>query len=126
VNRVLEKLKKEANAYLSKMKIIPENRELIFTLEARYPGQVWQLTLPLKFHRFRNKQELAQIVKGFHNLHEQVYSVKNPKEYVEFVEWDVEVIGKLSEFAFEEQLGKVDSKDLCGGPTNMPEVPAEK
>lgn len=102
-NKVLDELAKKALTYLSKMKINPENREFLFTVEARYAGQVWQLTLPLRSGQIRDEQELAQVVEDFHNLHERVYSVKSPQDYVEFIEWDVEAIGKLPEFFLEEQ-----------------------
>jgi N-methylhydantoinase A len=98
VNAVAGELEKKAKTYLSKMKISPERRKLHFTVEARYAGQIWQLTLPIQDSRIRIEQELAQVVEDFHNLHEKVYSVKNTEDYIEFIEWDMEAVGKLPEF----------------------------
>jgi N-methylhydantoinase A len=116
VNRVLENLENNAEAYLSRMSISPKNREIVFSVEARYAGQIWQLTLPLKTNRIKNEQTLTQVVEAFHNLHESVYFVKNLQDDVEFIEWDVEAIGKLPEIALEEQpwRDKVPSAALKG------------
>jgi len=103
VNHVLEAMEKEAEAYLSRMNIGPENRELVFSAEARYEGQVWQLTLPLKTGRIINQQTLAKVIDDFHSLHEAVFFVKNLQDDVEFIEWDIEAIGKLPELTQEEQ-----------------------
>ena len=113
VNHVLEAMENEAGVYLSKMNISPENRELVFSVEARYEGQVWQLTLPLKTGRIKNQQRLAKVINDFHDLHEAVFFVKNLQDDVEFIEWDVEAIGKLPKPTQEEHKwgGKDPSAD---------------
>jgi N-methylhydantoinase A len=66
---------------------------LAFSAEARYAGQVWQLTLPLPVARIPDAAALARVIERFHALHEQTYSVR-AEDPVEFVEWNLVAIGQ--------------------------------
>lgn len=104
-NETLQQLQHKADDYLSRMGIPPRDRQHIFTVEARYNRQVWQLTLPLRSNRVTDKDDLAILVEDFHSLHEQVYSVRNNADDVEFVEWNVQAVGKLPETRLPQQTG---------------------
>ncbi|WP_026059963.1 hydantoinase/oxoprolinase family protein [Pseudaminobacter salicylatoxidans] len=97
VNQNLAELKTEAQAYLARMGVEEPNRRLEFTAEARYQGQVWQLTLPLQTDRFANAGDVAAMVEDFHCLHERLYNVRSAADAVEIIEINVKAIGLVPE-----------------------------
>jgi N-methylhydantoinase A len=96
VNAVLAALESEGNAYLDRMGFKDKaSRTLELSAEARYAGQVWQLTLPIKGLRIADAAVLGEVVETFHRLHEQHYSVRSPNDAVEITEWNLRAIGHL-------------------------------
>src|SRR5262249_28246519 len=55
--------------------------------EARYPGQLWELELPLSVSRFESDDDVAQLREDFHALHESVFAVRDPGAAVEIIGW---------------------------------------
>jgi N-methylhydantoinase A len=94
VNAVLRSLEAEGVAYLDRMGVAAERRVLEFSTEARYAGQVWQLSLPLPRTRITTAEDLADLTEAFHRLHEQFYSVRADNDAVEFTEWNLVAIGR--------------------------------
>ncbi|MFO1058105.1 MAG: hydantoinase/oxoprolinase family protein [Dongiaceae bacterium] len=93
VEAALARLEAEATAYLDRMAVPAGHRALGFSAEARYRGQVWQLTLPLGASRIPDAAALAAVVEDFHRLHEKRYFVRSPDDVIEFTEWNVMAIG---------------------------------
>lgn len=94
VNATLSELEREGSAYLDRMNIPAERRTLQFSTEARYRGQVWQLTLDLESPRIRDQDDLAAVVENFHKLHDKLYYVRS-NDPIEFTEWSVIATGEL-------------------------------
>lgn len=94
VNAVLAELEADGTSYLDRMKVAEADRFLEFTVEARYAGQVWQLTLPLSRRRFETDADIAAVVEDFHKLHEHHYSVRAQTDPVEFTEWNLAAGGR--------------------------------
>lgn len=92
VNGVLASLRAEGTAYLDRMRVPQDKRELRFTTEARYAGQVWQLTLRLPQPVIDAASGLDELVEAFHRLHEHHYAVR-ANDPVEFTEWNLLAIG---------------------------------
>lgn len=95
VDVVLAALEAEGGDYLDRMGVAPAQRELSLTAEARYAGQVWQLTLRLPVRRIPDAAALADVVEAFHALHERTYSVR-AADPVEFVEWNLVATGRVA------------------------------
>jgi N-methylhydantoinase A len=76
------------------MKVPAEAREIRFSTEARYRGQVWQISLPFDMRRIQGQRDLDRLVEAFHQLHEKLYFVRS-SDPVEFTEWTALAIGKL-------------------------------
>lgn len=95
VNATLEALEKDGLAYLDRMNIPEGSRVLQYSTEARYRGQVWQLSLALEKGRINNGDELAKVLESFHDLHDKLYFVRS-NDPVEFTEWSVMAIGEMS------------------------------
>jgi N-methylhydantoinase A len=94
VNRELAKLKEQAESFLNRAGVPVEKRRLEFSVEARYGYQVWELSVPIKRASIGNERELAQLIEDFHAIHEKVFAVKDPGQYVEFIYWNVKAIGE--------------------------------
>jgi N-methylhydantoinase A len=61
-------------------------RALEFSVEARYPHQVWELNLPLGSTPTASLAE-GKLEEAFHELHERTYAVKEEGQFVECVTW---------------------------------------
>lgn len=61
-----------------------------YAAEARYPDQVWELELPLSRQAFGPGSE-REIETAFHQLHERVFAVSDPKSEVEIIGWAASV-----------------------------------
>jgi len=59
--------------------------------EARYPGQVWELELPLRRARFTTSEDLDELSEDFHRLHEEVFAVRDQQSPIEVVGWRARV-----------------------------------
>lgn len=93
-NEALSLLVGEAEAYLDRMKVPAEKRDIQFSTEARYRGQVWQISLPFDMRHIDGQADLDRLVEAFHQLHEKLYFVRS-SDPVEFTEWTAVAIGKL-------------------------------
>ncbi|MGN7734726.1 hydantoinase/oxoprolinase family protein [Ensifer sp. 22564] len=131
VNALLARLRIEGTAFLDRMDVPDEVRELKFSVEARYAGQVWQITLPFTAASL-DKTGLADLEASFHALHEAYYAVRSPGERVEFTEWNLDAIGPVSSEPTEAEtdISPTAASALvghsrselreCGGPVDIP------
>lgn len=93
VQSVLSGLLDESQEYLERMGVPKSDREVRFTVEACYRGQVWQLTLETGGTNITEDTALDALVERFHQLHEQHYFVRSD-DPVEFLEWNALAIGR--------------------------------
>jgi N-methylhydantoinase A len=94
VNRTLKTLSQEAQEYLERMHVPVADRSVEFSVEARYRGQVWQLSVALEIDQIAHEAALARLLESFHQLHEKVYFVRS-RDPIEFTEWSAMAIGRL-------------------------------
>jgi N-methylhydantoinase A len=92
VNARLEELEERALSFLKRAGIPPEKRQLEFYCEARYPYQIWELSVPLRAKRINTEDELEQLVADFHAVHERVFAVRE-HTHIECIHWRVRAIG---------------------------------
>jgi len=97
LNATLAVLHADAKAYLDRMGVGESARRFEFTAEARYQGQIWQLTLPLKVLQFVDEAELTEMVEDFHREHERIYSVRSQNDAIELTELNVRAVGVLDD-----------------------------
>jgi len=104
VNSVLEDLENQAQAFLAKLGSSSLARHRIeFYVEARYGYQVWELPVKLRSNRIADKQALSQLIDDFHEAHEKVFAIKDPKQFVEFINWSARAIAEMPRVKLEEQ-----------------------
>ena len=58
-----------------------------FSVEARYPAQVWELELPLAGRHFGDAGNVDRLVADFHDAHERVFAVRDPRGGIECLQW---------------------------------------
>ncbi|WP_137391957.1 hydantoinase/oxoprolinase family protein [Rhodoligotrophos defluvii] len=112
VNDTLAALDAEARAYLDRMNVSEQAREVRFSVEARYRGQVWQLTLNLANARIKDDAALAALIEDFHRLHERHYFVRST-DPVEFTEWSAIAVGRLPTGRLEHETARDGSLEAA-------------
>ncbi|MHA1262631.1 MAG: hydantoinase/oxoprolinase family protein [Candidatus Freyarchaeota archaeon] len=93
VNRVLDELEKQAEEFLERAGVTMESRELRYSVEARYPYQIHELDVPLRFNRI-TEENLPQLIEDFHDTHFRFYAVKDPESPIECINWRISAVGK--------------------------------
>lgn len=83
--------------------------EIRYSVEARYPNQVWEIEVPLRTGRFVTEADVVAFREDFHQAHEQLFAVSDPASEVEIVAWHAHVRCLLPRRPF--QSGPVDPDD---------------
>jgi N-methylhydantoinase A len=86
VNDAIERLLGEATAWLQRAGL-GDDGEIELLAEARYPGQVWELEVPVAVTWFRTETDVEALRESFHDLHAEVYAVSDRASAVEIVGW---------------------------------------
>jgi N-methylhydantoinase A len=87
VNDGLALLERQLDEFFDRLRTPPEVRQKEFFVEARYPYQVWELEVPLRGRRFESDADVVVMVEDFHAVHERVFAVKEPGQYIECLYW---------------------------------------
>jgi N-methylhydantoinase A len=66
-----------------------------FYVDARYRQQVWELTVPLAEGRLAGAQDVAALEDAFHTIHERVFAVSEPGQYLECLVWKARATAEL-------------------------------
>lgn len=86
-NRVLAALEAEGHAFLQTAGGDKSQQSIIFSVEARYQHQVWEIDVPLPVKRFRGQVDIDVFVDEFHAVHERIFCFRDPASAVEIVGW---------------------------------------
>ena len=96
VNATLEGLEREASEFADRLRRRGLERfRTDYSVEARYPHQVWELEVPLPRARLQSAADVGALVEGFHAVHERVFAVTEPGQQVECVTWKARLIAEL-------------------------------
>jgi N-methylhydantoinase A len=101
VNDLLERLKSRASEFLDTVTDDRASTEITFSVEARYPQQIWELEVPLPNDIFRGPEDVANLRAAFHKVHEDVLSVADLHSEVETVTWRARARARLPEIDLE-------------------------
>jgi len=115
-NSVLESLQKKGEAFLAMSKGSSREGSLEYFVEARYPYEVWELSIPLRSNRIKGEKELAKLIEDFHNTHERIFAVKEPGQSIECIIWRVVATAKIAQIKAKEMAagGKDPSAAMIG------------
>jgi N-methylhydantoinase A len=87
VNRGLAALGEQIDEFFGRLDIPASLRSKEFFVEARYPYQVWELEVPLAAGQFECSGDVQAMVEAFHRVHERVFAVSEPGQYIECIYW---------------------------------------
>ena len=88
-----EEIRQEGVARLARDGVPPEARFFQYSLEMRYVGQHWQITVPLNMGN-KKKPQIADIIQEFHKRHEMVHGYKLEDREAEIANISLMAIGK--------------------------------
>jgi len=97
-----QRLAAEADLLLAEDGVRPENRRSKWSLDLRYAGQAFDLSVPLDGTDF-SKAGLRAVANRFHALHQQRFSYDEPNTPVELVALRLAAVGRLAKPAEQEQ-----------------------
>ncbi|MGH3501437.1 MAG: hydantoinase/oxoprolinase family protein [Nocardioidaceae bacterium] len=97
-NEALAEAERDADEFLADLADMPmvETRKR-FLVEARYRQQVWELTVPLHAPRFTGAEDVQRLEETFHDVHQRVFAVSEPGQYLECLAWTVRAVAVLPE-----------------------------
>lgn len=71
-----------------------------FSVEARYPHQVWEVEVPMRLSTVKNAAELEEVVEAFHTAHAEIFKASDPESLVEFESWHARARCRLARPSF--------------------------
>jgi N-methylhydantoinase A len=97
VNETLAAVEEKAQDFLASLDGVEAvGSRMEFFVDARYRGQVWELTVPLPAARLRGPEDVEALVEAFHDVHERVFAVREPGQYLECLTWKVRATATLA------------------------------
>ena len=67
--------------------VLPEQVRKSYFVEARYQSQVWERETELPSRDIVSPEDVARLAEAFHQTHERIYAIRDPRSAVEFVNW---------------------------------------
>lgn len=97
VNEILAQLEEKARAFIEGPGEGAISSRIEFSVEARYPHQVWELESPVRSARVTGAAELEQLRSDFHAVHREVFSIADESSGIEFESWHARATCQLRE-----------------------------
>ena len=97
VNDVLARLEAKARAFIDGPGEGAIGSRIEFSVEARYPHQVWELESPVRGERVAGEAELGALCADFHAVHREVFSIADERSGIEFESWHARATCQLRE-----------------------------
>ena len=97
VNRVLSDLKARCQAFSNGPGTDAIEHKIEFSVEARYPHQIWEIDVPLPSEQIVDAADMQALKSAFHEMHQRIFEISDPNSEVEFVTWRARVSCKLKE-----------------------------
>ena len=88
---VLDRLRAQSEQFIATAGDGAVETGIQFTVEARYPHQVWEIEVPLRRDRLKTPEELEELRQDFHAAHEERFAVRDAEAPVEMVTWRAHV-----------------------------------
>lgn len=120
VNRVLAELERRAQEFIDGAGQGAISSWIEFSVEARYPHQVWELEVPMRTDMLA-AADLDRLRQDFHTVHRDVFAVADESSAIEFESWHVRARCQLSE-RVSEQATVSDSTTDTTRDVYLPEV----
>ncbi len=94
VERILESLREEGEAFLGTAGIAAAARTFEYSFKGRYEYQSWDIDVTFSPEEgLETQEDVARLAADFHRMHERIYSIKEETDTVEMTTWTVRAIG---------------------------------
>ena len=87
VNATLTDLAGKSRRFLEGRATGNLEQSIEFSVEGRYPHQVWEIEVPLEKSRFDGPGDVARLEEDLHALHEEMFAIADRRSHVEAVTW---------------------------------------
>jgi len=87
LNEFLAGLESELLQKRDSLEVEATSVKIEFFAEARYPNQLWELPVQLPGSSFSVARDLADLLEGFHRVHERHYTVREEGSQLEILTW---------------------------------------
>jgi N-methylhydantoinase A len=87
VNETLGRLEDRCREFIDGAGAGSISSDISYSVEARYPQQVWELEVPLRTSRLRDQSGLEVLCVDFHRKHRDVFAIADEHSAVEFESW---------------------------------------
>lgn len=84
---ILADLRARSERFLAKAGSGAVIQEIQFSVEARYPHQVWEIEVPLRHGVLTEDAQVADLCEDFHVAHEDLFAIRDKDAPVEIVTW---------------------------------------
>jgi len=91
INTVLKSLTEQCELFRSGPGSNSKTYKVEYFVEARYPQQIWEIDVPVGHGVFKNQNDVNDLMKKFHEVHEGIFEICDPDSDVEFVTWRAKV-----------------------------------
>jgi N-methylhydantoinase A len=91
VNRVLGALRTKCEGFIAGPGAESVSSEITYSVEARYPAQIWDLEVPLPDAGFESAEDVEGLRTAFHAVHNQVLGIADEGSAVETMAWRARV-----------------------------------
>ena len=92
----IESLRAKAHSFINNAKLDSLDVNIEFTIEARYPHQVWEIDVIIDPETLGRDGIQALIEEKFHVAHERLFAFSDPGSPVEVIAWRVVIRGQAS------------------------------
>jgi N-methylhydantoinase A len=86
-NAILADLTAQCQKFFDKAGRAPGECRIDFSMEGRYPSQVWELEVPLRAAKFTDRADVRDLVADFHQRHTELFSFRDDGDEVEIMSW---------------------------------------
>jgi len=87
VNATLAELEAKCRRFMSGRGTGTLDQRIDFSVEGRYPHQVWEIEVPLAKGRFEDDADVARLVEDLHDLHEAMFAIADRRSHIEALTW---------------------------------------
>ena len=120
--RTLADLRARAEAFIAGPGAGTVDREIRFSVEARYPNQVWEIEVPLPEAGLPDAAAVAVFRESFHRFHDDLFAVSDPASEVEIVSWRAHVRCGLPRTAMDDLRPPADDRPPATRRAYFPET----
>lgn len=97
VNRLLDSLTEDCRRFMDGAARHALSWDLALSATARYPYQVWSLDLPIAQRSFGSMDDVREVEKAFHRLHEEIFAISDPTSSVEILGWRSRIACRIND-----------------------------